>query len=60
MEKAAELLRGTQLSIREIAVKVGYAGGNYFCKAFRRTVGTSPGAFRSGKDMPPVDRIRID
>lgn len=46
VEKARELLAGTRLSVKEIAAKVGYSGGNYFSKVFRRVSGMSPSEYR--------------
>ena len=45
-EKAAELLRTTDLSVGEIAAMVGYAHQGKFGEIFRRTYGCSPLAYR--------------
>ncbi|MCD8511548.1 MAG: AraC family transcriptional regulator [Bacillus sp. (in: Bacteria)] len=58
LEQAIHLLRNTELPIKEIAVKVGYGDDNYFNKAFRKVVGTSPGEFRKNKQLP-FDRLII-
>jgi AraC family transcriptional regulator of arabinose operon len=51
MEKALELLRGTNLSVRAIAESVGYADPAVFTKRFKRTKGMSPTqARRPGPD----------
>ncbi len=47
MEKARDLLETRQLSIKEVAYKVGYASGNYFSKVFRRYYGLSPSEFQA-------------
>jgi transcriptional regulator GlxA family with amidase domain len=47
-ERAAELLRGTDLPIAAIARRVGYAEPAQFAKAFRRHVGVVPSAYRQG------------
>ncbi|WP_181832948.1 AraC family transcriptional regulator [Bacillus taeanensis] len=60
MEKAVELLRQTDFSIEEVALKTGYSNGNYFNKVFRKAVGTSAGQFREGKDIVPIDHLIID
>jgi two-component system response regulator YesN len=39
MEQAMELLKNTDLSINEIAQKVGYYSSNTFCRAFKRVNG---------------------
>lgn len=43
---AEELLAGSQLDLRELALRCGYADQSHFCKAFRRSVGISPGRYR--------------
>ncbi|WP_248924642.1 helix-turn-helix domain-containing protein [Paenibacillus hamazuiensis] len=53
IEKAAGLLRTTELTLDEIAASVGFAGGNYFSKVFRHWVGLSPGKFRSEQELAP-------
>lgn len=58
LEQAIHLLRNTELTIKDIAVKVGYGDDNYFNKAFRKVVGTSPGEFRKNKQLP-FDRLII-
>lgn len=47
LERAATLLRMTQLSVKEIAVKVGYSNPFYFTLRFKRQSGVSPRAYRS-------------
>ncbi len=42
MIKATELLKGTGLSITQIALDVGYAHGTNFTRAFRKYYGVSP------------------
>lgn len=46
IERAKELLTGTNLSVREIAEAVGYEDQNYFSRCFRKSEGCSPRAFR--------------
>lgn len=48
--KAAGLLRSSQRSIAEIAGLVGYESEAAFAKAFKRALGVTPGAYRSGSD----------
>lgn len=60
IEKAAELLRFTTLSVEEIAARVGYASGSYFSKVFRARVGFPPGDFRLAKGMPSIERLHIE
>lgn len=47
IEAAKELMRRSNLTIREIGEQVGYKDPNYFTKVFRKTVGTSPSEYRA-------------
>ena len=47
MERAAELLRGTDLPFRDVAARVGYRQPAQFAKAFARHQGTVPSAYRA-------------
>ena len=47
MERAAELLRDSRLTVREIAYRVGYRQPAQFAKAFRRHHGLAPAEFRT-------------
>ena len=47
MERAGEMLRQGNLTIREVAHRVGYRQPAQFAKAFRRHHGLAPSAFRS-------------
>lgn len=46
IEKAKQRLRTTEMSISEVGRSVGYPDSNYFAKAFKRTVGCTPSAYR--------------
>lgn len=46
MDKAVYLLRHTKKSVEDIAQEIGYANSSYFCRVFRRIVGTTPHKFR--------------
>ncbi|HVJ15384.1 MAG TPA: AraC family transcriptional regulator [Polyangiaceae bacterium] len=46
MQKAAGLLREGQGSLAEIAEQVGYDSEAAFSKAFKRAIGSAPGAYR--------------
>ncbi len=48
LEKAKELLRTTDLLIRDIASRVGYEDAGYFTRVFRKSVGVSPNHYRTG------------
>jgi AraC family transcriptional regulator, regulatory protein of adaptative response / methylphosphotriester-DNA alkyltransferase methyltransferase len=61
MRRARELLRDTDMSVREIAERVGYRKPPQFCKTFRRQHGQSPSRYRGDTrgDMAIVrDRAR--
>lgn len=47
IKKAVELLKSTDLTSYEIAVKVGYENINYFGRIFKRYMGVSPSRFRA-------------
>jgi AraC family transcriptional regulator, regulatory protein of adaptative response / methylphosphotriester-DNA alkyltransferase methyltransferase len=51
MERAAELLVQTPLTVRQIAAQVGYRQPAQFAKAFRRVHGTSPATFRAERSL---------
>ena len=46
MDKAAELLQGTNLSVRAIAESVGYTDAGVFSKRFKKSKGITPTAVR--------------
>jgi AraC family transcriptional regulator len=46
IDRAKELLIGTQLPITDIALSCGFASSQHFASAFRRLVGTTPTAYR--------------
>jgi AraC family transcriptional regulator of arabinose operon len=46
LEKAAELLRQTELSIKEITSIVGYHHSSSFDRGFERKFGSAPGEYR--------------
>ncbi|WP_278069448.1 helix-turn-helix domain-containing protein [Brevundimonas sanguinis] len=46
MEKAKQLLRGTELPAAEIALELGYSSPAHFSSRFRQIVGISPSAWR--------------
>ncbi|MEA2313149.1 MAG: AraC family transcriptional regulator [Solirubrobacteraceae bacterium] len=48
MHKAAELLAGRSLTVREVAHRVGYRQPAQFAKAFRRHLGVAPSDYRAG------------
>jgi AraC family transcriptional regulator, regulatory protein of adaptative response / methylphosphotriester-DNA alkyltransferase methyltransferase len=48
MDRAAEMLATRDLTVREVAQRVGYRQPAQFAKAFRRQRGVAPSDFRSG------------
>lgn len=46
LQHAQILLANHELSIGEIATKVGFSNGNYLCNVFKRNFGCSPSEFR--------------
>lgn len=46
LEKAAELLRQTDLSIKEIAARIGYQHSSSFDRGFQQKFGVPPAGFR--------------
>ena len=49
MDRAAEMLTGRGLTVREVAHRVGYRQAAQFAKAFRRHHGVAPSDFRAGR-----------
>ena len=54
MERAAELLAGRAVTVREVAHRVGYRQPAQFAKAIRRHHGVAPSDFRAGRAGEPV------
>ena len=49
IEKAKELLRGTNMRLADIALEIGYNEPNYFSHVFRKMEGVTPKEYRGGK-----------
>lgn len=47
MEKAKALLRDMKIKTYEVGMLVGYEDSGYFCKVFKKLVGTTPGKYRN-------------
>jgi AraC-like DNA-binding protein len=57
IERAMELLRGTDLSVTEISLEVGFRSLGSFSTAFRELVGDPPSAYARrwrGAEPPPI------
>ncbi|MNY63286.1 HTH-type transcriptional regulator CdhR [compost metagenome] len=52
MDKAALLLRNTDMKIFEIACAIGFDEPNYFTNVFKQQFQMSPKEYRSGKNTP--------
>jgi AraC-like DNA-binding protein len=46
IQRAMELLRGTDRAVTEIALEVGFNDSNYFTRSFRKATGQSPRQYR--------------
>lgn len=53
MQVASNLLRNSRAPIVSIALEVGYESEAAFTRAFKRLVGTPPGAWRKSQDREP-------
>lgn len=51
IERAKELLKETEISIKEICCEVGYSDPNYFSRIFKKVVGYTPTDYREGKGL---------
>lgn len=57
IERAKELLRGTELSVSEVSLEVGFQSLGSFSAAFRELVGAAPSDYasrRRGAKLPPI------
>lgn len=55
LKRAAQLLRGSQLTIAEIAYKVGFNNPKYFTKYFKEEFGMLPSAYAQQQDIEPKE-----
>jgi AraC-like DNA-binding protein len=55
MQKAAGMLRDGKQTLAEVAAQVGYDSEAAFSKAFKRAVGSAPGAYRRALRAPTLD-----
>jgi AraC family transcriptional regulator of adaptative response / methylphosphotriester-DNA alkyltransferase methyltransferase len=49
MNRAADMLATSGVTVREVAARVGYRQPAQFAKAFRRHVGQAPAAYRAAR-----------
>ncbi len=50
IEKAKELLSGTNMSMKEICLMVGYSDPNYFSRTFKKQIGITPTEYKEGRN----------
>lgn len=50
IQKSKQLLLTTNLLVKQVAMKCGYASGEYFCNAFLQEVGKTPSEYRNSKE----------
>jgi TolB-like protein/AraC-like DNA-binding protein/tetratricopeptide (TPR) repeat protein len=55
LQKAKEMLQSEELSVSEIAYKVGFGSPSYFNKCFHEFFGLSPGEYRKKEQAIAVD-----
>ncbi len=55
MDRAAEMLSGRALTVREVAYRVGYRQPAQFAKAFRRHHGVSPSDYRAARRLSSLN-----
>lgn len=60
IQRAAELLQGTDWVLERVAAESGFASGSYFSKVFRQWVGCTPGEYRLGRDVLAARRLTFD
>jgi len=46
MARARQLLASSDLSVGEVAARVGFSDGNYFARVFKRETGVTPSSYR--------------
>ncbi|CVI69896.1 AraC family transcriptional regulator [Alistipes sp. CHKCI003] len=60
LEAAARMLRYTELSVSEIAYRVGYDAPSSLSKAFRKSFGVSPRTFKTHKTLPSMIEKKVE
>jgi AraC-like DNA-binding protein len=56
IQRARELLCGTDLTVRQVAASLGFEDPYYFSRAFRKMTGRSPNRWRAESQAVPVNR----
>ncbi len=51
VERAAQMLQKTDLSVEQIAQKAGFSNASYFSKTFKKQMGIAPLRYRKEKDL---------
>lgn len=57
INQSIELLKNGDLTIDDIAQKVGFSNGNYFGKVFRSLLGIPPGEYRHTRSFITIDHF---
>lgn len=50
IDKAKELLSGTEMTMKEICASIGYSDPNYFSRSFKKNVGVTPTEYKEQKE----------
>ena len=56
LERARTLIHDTQLTMAEIAIRVGYESPAYFARIFKRNTGKTPSQYRSERNKVPAGK----
>lgn len=56
VEEAIRLIERTDMSVAEVAERLGFSDASYFSKVFKRYSNRRPGEFRSKKSTIPIER----
>lgn len=59
LRKASQLLRDTDIHVKEIALHVGIDDANYFARLFRRHTGLEPSAYRAQQRGVVLDHANL-
>jgi AraC-like DNA-binding protein len=60
LQRSCNLLKNTDLSVKEIATRMGFGSVSEFCRPFKRQLQLSPTEFRARGIMPVFDGGAID